>query len=68
MSISVQEAISLPVMKEAKIRGGAGGIDNQIKWVTIVEIIEDINRFQEGEFLITTGYGLNEDSANFKNC
>ncbi len=66
LSISVQEALTLPVMKEAKIRGGAGGIDNQIKWVTIVEIIEDINRFQEGEFLITTGYGLNDDSANFQ--
>lgn len=66
MSISVHEAISLPAMKDAKIRGGKNGLDNPIKWVTIVEVIEDINRFQEGEFLITTGYGLNEHSSHFQ--
>lgn len=34
-----------------------------IKWVTIVEVIEDINRLQEGEFLITTGFGMLESQA-----
>lgn len=66
MSISVHEAIHLPVLDTAKLLAGANGIDNQIKWVTIVEIIEDISRFQDGEFLITTGYGLNEDSTQFQ--
>lgn len=65
LSISVHEAIQLPVMESAKLLAGTEGIHNQIKWVTIVEVIEDINRFQEGEFLITTGYGLTEDSLHF---
>lgn len=66
VSISVQEAINLPVLNSAKLLAGTKGIHNQIKWVTIVEVIEDISRFQDGEFLITTGYGLNEDSTQFQ--
>lgn len=66
MSISVHEALQLPVMNTAKLLGGEKGIQNQIKWVTIVEVIEDINRFQEGEFLITTGFGLEDDSTAFQ--
>lgn len=66
MSISVQEAIHLPALNTAKLLAGEKGIHNQIKWVTIVEVIEDIERFQDGEFLITTGYGLAEDSRQFQ--
>ncbi|TKC18140.1 PucR family transcriptional regulator [Robertmurraya kyonggiensis] len=66
MSITVHEAINLPVMKSTKLLAGATGLHNQINWVTIVEVIEDINRFQQGEFLITTGYGLNENSLHFQ--
>lgn len=61
MSISVFEALKLPVMKEVKLIAGQGGIDAAIKWVTIVEVIEDVTRLQEGEFLITTAYGLESD-------
>lgn len=66
MSITVHEAINLPVMKSTHLLAGAPGLHNQINWVTIVEVIEDINRFQQGEFLITTGYGLNENSLHFQ--
>lgn len=60
MAISIQEALALPIMKETRLIAGQGGLANLIKWVTIVEILEDINRLQEGEFLITTGFGLRE--------
>ncbi|WLR49675.1 PucR family transcriptional regulator ligand-binding domain-containing protein [Bacillus tianshenii] len=63
MGINVHEALQLPTMSQTKLAGGAGGLHNTIKWVTVVEVIEDINRLQEGEFLITTGYGL-EDYKN----
>lgn len=58
MGITIQEALRLPVMSETKLVAGLDGLGNEIKWVTIVEVIEDISRFQEGEFLITTGFGL----------
>lgn len=65
MSFTVHEALTLPVMDSALLLAGSNGLSNEIKWVTIVEVIEDINRFQDGEFLITTGYGLNENSTHF---
>lgn len=61
MSITVFEALQLPIMKRANLVAGHGGINTLIKWVTIVEVIEDTTRLQEGEFLITTAYGLAED-------
>lgn len=58
MGITIQEALRLPVMAQTRLIAGQDGLDNEIKWVTIVEVIDDISRFQEGEFLITTGFGL----------
>ncbi|WP_166669548.1 PucR family transcriptional regulator [Paenisporosarcina antarctica] len=62
MAISIQEAMALPIMKETRLVAGQDGLSNLIKWVTIVEVLEDINRLQEGEFLITTGFGLLESN------
>jgi purine catabolism regulator len=61
MSITVKEALELPDIQPIKLIGGAGGLHRPIKWVTIVEIVEDVTRLQEGEFLITTGYGLDTE-------
>jgi PucR family transcriptional regulator, purine catabolism regulatory protein len=60
MTISIADALQLPVMKHTRLLAGAKGVKNIIKWVTIVEVIEDIDRLQDGEFLITTGFGLME--------
>lgn len=59
MGITVEEALNLPELKETKLIAGSQGKGSEIKWITILEIIEDISRIHEGEFLITTGYGLN---------
>ncbi|MDQ6596694.1 PucR family transcriptional regulator [Bacillus salipaludis] len=61
MAIRIHEALQLPIMQQTKLIAGKNGLQNWVKWVTIVEVIEDINRLQEGEFLITTGFGLGED-------
>lgn len=60
MSLSVFETLQLPVMSNTRLVAGSEGLQNIIKWVTVVEVIDDINRLQEGEFLITTGFGLLE--------
>ncbi|AQQ52356.1 PucR family transcriptional regulator [Planococcus lenghuensis] len=65
MNITVQEALQLPVMAKARLVAGAAGIHRPIRWVTIVEVIEDINRLQPGEFLITTAYGLADNRQHF---
>ncbi|CAJ1003201.1 MULTISPECIES: PucR family transcriptional regulator [Brevibacillus] len=61
MTITIREALQLPDMVQTRLVGGAAGLDNPIRWVTIVEVLEDVTRLQEGEFLITTGFGLSED-------
>ncbi|MFA9556226.1 PucR family transcriptional regulator [Evansella sp. AB-rgal1] len=56
--LTIQEAMKLPAMKGTKLIAGQSGMDRAIKWITTIEIIEDISRFQAGEFIVTTGYGL----------
>ncbi len=63
MTITIREALQLPDMVQTRLVAGKSGLDNQIRWVTIVEILEDTTRLQEGEFLITTGFGLADDEA-----
>lgn len=48
-------------MTKTKLIAGESGLHNHIKWVTVIEIVEDIDRLQQGEFLITTGFELLED-------
>lgn len=62
MGLTVREALQLPEMKEIKLIAGKRGVDKDIKWITIVEVMEDLSRLHEGEFLITTAYGWNEKS------
>ncbi|MGD8191778.1 PucR family transcriptional regulator [Brevibacillus ginsengisoli] len=62
MSITIREALQLPDMVQTRLIAGESGLDNPIRWVTIVEVLEDTSRLQEGEFLITTGFGLESDA------
>ncbi|MFD2372072.1 PucR family transcriptional regulator [Brevibacillus sp. GCM10020057] len=62
MTITIREALQLPDMVQTRLIAGAGGLDNPIRWVTIVEVLEDATRLQEGEFLITTGFGLADNA------
>jgi purine catabolism regulator len=61
MTITIREALQLPDMVQTRLVAGESGLDNHIRWVTIVEVLEDASRLQEGEFLITTGFGLSSD-------
>ncbi len=61
MGLTVADAMKLSVMQQARLVAGSNGLARQIRWVTIVEVIEDVSRLQEGEFLITTAYGWEAD-------
>lgn len=65
MGLSVREALQLSEMREIKLIAGKQGIDRDIKWLTIVEVMEDVTRLHEGEFLITTAYGWHEKSDSY---
>jgi purine catabolism regulator len=66
MTITIREALQLPDMVQTRLVAGAKGLDHQIRWVTIVEVLEDASRLMEGEFLITTGYGLQADQEKLE--
>lgn len=66
IAISVKNALQLPIMEKTNLLAGKSGINNSIKWVTVVEILEDIERLQKGEFLITTGFDLIEDNERME--
>lgn len=66
MEITIEDALDLPIMRNTKLIAGHHGILNPIRWVTIVEVLEDTARLQQGEFLITTGFGLLEDEKKLK--
>ncbi|OCA90326.1 hypothetical protein A8F95_21230 [Bacillus wudalianchiensis] len=53
-------------MKKTRLVAGHKGIENNIKWVTIVEVLGDIDRLQAGEFLITTGFGISDSEEQLE--
>ncbi len=61
MTISVREALELPPFRDGVLVAGRDGLGNRIRWVTIVEYLEDASLLQDGELLITTAYSLEGD-------
>lgn len=61
VSITVREALTLAPLDRGVLVAGKAGLDNLIRWVTIVEVLEDASRLQEGELLVTTAYELEHD-------
>ncbi|MCW3490323.1 PucR family transcriptional regulator [Dethiobacter alkaliphilus] len=61
MTLTVHEALHLDVLRDAKVRAGWGGLERKIKWVNILEILEELNVSRDGELLITTAFGLKDN-------
>src|SRR5690554_2721080 len=58
MSFSVEEALQLDVFVGCRVLTGKAGLQNEIKWANILEILDDLRHIEAGEFLITTAYGF----------
>lgn len=59
LAITIKEALKLDVFKDAVVVAGHEGLDNEIKWINILEILDEFELLHEGELLITTAFGLN---------
>jgi len=66
MALTVEEALTLKAFRDAKLVSGEKGLKNEITWVNILEILDDLEHLQKGEFLITTAYGLEEKDAAYQ--
>jgi len=53
--------LALDVFGRASVVAGRAGLDRRVKWLNIIEILDDITHLQEGEFLITTAFGIDDN-------
>ncbi len=58
MTITLNEMLTLDIFKDAAFVSGKRGRNNIIRWVTILEMLEDINQLDEGEMVMTTAFDL----------
>lgn len=64
MGMKVKDLFKMSLFKNAKLIAGKNGLDNEIIWFNLMEIIDVVNSLEKGEFLITTGYGFNDDKIS----
>ncbi len=57
-SLSVEEALNIPMIKGCEIISGRSGLQNRCKHMTILETPEGISWLEGGEFLVTAGYAF----------
>ncbi|HVF90965.1 MAG TPA: PucR family transcriptional regulator ligand-binding domain-containing protein [Blastocatellia bacterium] len=62
MSLTVREALSLNVLKDAKVVAGDQGLDNPIRWTHIIDHPDITKWVKGGELLITSGLGIYNDT------
>jgi len=58
MSISMKAALTLEILQQSQVIAGHKGLDRIIKWVSILEVLDEVTFLQEGDLLVTTAYGL----------
>lgn len=54
--ISVREALKLGALKKARVVAGYGGLDNIIRYVSVIEVPDAVRWFQGYELWITAAY------------
>lgn len=62
MSLTVEKALQIEIFRECRLLTGPAGLQNEILWVNILEILDDLRHIEPGEFLITTAHGFNVES------
>lgn len=64
MPLLIKNLFELDSLNGIKLITDQNGINNEIAWVNIMEILDEINYLQKGELLLTTGYKLDNESLN----
>jgi DNA-binding PucR family transcriptional regulator len=62
MAFSVANALEMDIFSKCRLLTGDAGLENEILWVNILEILDDLRHIEPGEFLITTAHGFNAKS------
>jgi DNA-binding PucR family transcriptional regulator len=62
MPLTVAKALKLEIFRNCRLLTGQAGLHNEILWVNILEILDDLSHIEPGEFLITTAHGFSSHS------
>lgn len=60
MGLTVKDILSIDALNQTKVIAGESGLNREITWVSVLEVLDEIGLLQEGELLITTAFGLAE--------
>ena len=63
MSVTIADLLACAELGDVEILAGAGGLNRPIKWVTILEVLDELTLLEQGDLLVSTGYGLLEDHS-----
>jgi len=58
LGLLITDIFKMGILKDAEIVAGKSGLYNEIVWINMMEILDVLDSLQQGELLITTGYGL----------
>lgn len=64
MPLLIKNLFELDSLNGIKLITDQNGINNEIAWVNIMEILDEISYLQKGELLLTTGYKLDNENLN----
>lgn len=64
MPLLIKNLFELDSLNRIKLITDQNGINNEIAWVNIMEILDEISYLEKGELLLTTGYKLDNENLN----
>ncbi len=64
MAFTVKKALEKGIFNNCRLLTGQAGLQNEIHWVNILEILDDLSHVEQGEFLITTAHGFDISSED----
>ncbi|MEL7568132.1 MAG: PucR family transcriptional regulator [Dehalobacterium sp.] len=59
--ITVGDILTFEQLGNIEVVAGLTGLNRAINWVTILEVLDELDHLEEGDLLVTTGYGLFQD-------
>ncbi len=64
MDFRVRNIIEMNLFAGAKIVAGEKGINNPVRWVNVMEILDAPDSLQKNEMLVTTGYRMDDEKSH----
>lgn len=61
MTVFLKDILQLPELKDIKILAGKKGLSKPIRWVNVLEMLDELDQLSEGELFVTTAIGLEND-------